>query len=142
MSFTQNRFGALLGEEETEIDKLGNIKPVEKKGDAPPPTRREQRRATTGTRQPAGKLYALSDLHENRVAPPIVCLQWCLTLHVCILVSPPSRRDRGNRKDVSESTQVSSTETSSRPARPERAGRNEHSGRGRQFDRHSGTGIQ
>ena len=55
MSFTQNRFGALLGEEETEIDKLGNIKPVEKKGDAQPPTRREQRRATTGTRQPAGK---------------------------------------------------------------------------------------
>lgn len=57
MSFTQNRFGALLGEEETEIDKLGNLKPVEKKGDAPPPTRREQRRATTGTRQPAGKFF-------------------------------------------------------------------------------------
>lgn len=109
MSFSQNRFGVLLGEEETEIDKLGNIKPVEKKGDAPSPTRREQRRAATGTRQPA--------------------------------VSPPSRRDRGNRKDVSEATQVSNTESSSRPARPERAGRNEHTGRGRQFDRHSGTGI-
>lgn len=70
MSFTQNRFGALLGEEETEIDKLGNLKPVEKKGDAPPPTRREQRRATTGTRQPAGKFFFFSSsdiLHENRV---------------------------------------------------------------------------
>lgn len=53
MSFTQNRFGALLGEEETEIDKLGNLKPVEKKGDAGPPTRREVRRG--GFRQPAGK---------------------------------------------------------------------------------------
>lgn len=53
MSFTQNRFGALLGEEETEIDKLGNNKPIEKKGEPQPPTRREQRR--TGQRQPAGK---------------------------------------------------------------------------------------
>lgn len=53
MSFTQNRFGALLGEEETEIDKLGNVKPVEKKGDAQPPTRKEVRRG--GFRQPAGK---------------------------------------------------------------------------------------
>lgn len=53
MSFTQNRFGALLGEEETEIDKLGNVKPVEKKGDPQPPTRKEVRRG--GFRQPAGK---------------------------------------------------------------------------------------
>lgn len=85
MSFTQNRFGALLGEEETEIDKLGNIKPVEKKGDAPPPTRREQRRATTGTRQPAGKFNALSELHEKRVAsflchPRLLHRQWCLNV--------------------------------------------------------------
>lgn len=55
MSFTQNRFGALLGEEETEIDKLGNIKPVEKKGDAQPPNRREQRRGAQ--RQPASKVF-------------------------------------------------------------------------------------
>lgn len=55
MSFTQNRFGALLGEEETEIDKLGNNKPIEKKGEAQPPTRREQRR--TGQRQPAGNFF-------------------------------------------------------------------------------------
>lgn len=81
MSFTQNRFGALLGEEETEIDKLGNVKPVEKKGDAPPPTRREQRRATTGTRQPAGKLDAMSDLHENRVAPSLFAIPSAMMSH-------------------------------------------------------------
>ncbi|KAI8051875.1 hypothetical protein BDF21DRAFT_498376 [Thamnidium elegans] len=107
MSFTQNRFGALLGEEETEIDKLGNVKPVEKKGDAGPPTRREVRRG--GFRQPA--------------------------------VSPPSRRDRGNRKDVSEPIQTTTTETT-KNSRPEKPGRStEGGGRGRQFDRHSGTGI-
>jgi hypothetical protein len=78
MSFTQNRFGALLGEEETEIDKLGNIKPVEKKGDAQPPTRREQRRATTGTRQPAGKFLFFflpqTFLHEIASQFLIKCL--------------------------------------------------------------------
>jgi hypothetical protein len=55
MSFTENRFGVLLGEEETEIDKLGNVKPVEKKDDGQPPTRREQRRGAQ--RQPAGKVF-------------------------------------------------------------------------------------
>jgi len=109
MSFIQNRFGALLGEEETEIDKLGNVKPVEKKDDGQQPNRRKQLRATTGTRQPA--------------------------------VSPPSKRDRGNRKDVSASAEVSSTEDASKSARPERAGRNDFGGRGRQFDRHSATGV-
>ena len=53
MSLSNNRFGALLGEEETEIDKLGNVKPIEKKDDGQAPTRREQRRG--GQRQAAGK---------------------------------------------------------------------------------------
>lgn len=52
MSFTQNRFTALSGDGETEVDKLGNVKPVEKKNDQPP-TRRDLRKA--GQRQPAGK---------------------------------------------------------------------------------------
>jgi plasminogen activator inhibitor 1 RNA-binding protein len=54
-------------------------------------------------------------------------------------VSPPSRRDRGNRKDVSEPVVESSTERKSN--KPEKPGRSEGNGRGRQFDRHSGTGI-
>ncbi|KAG1180048.1 hypothetical protein G6F70_000770 [Rhizopus microsporus] len=44
MSFTPNRFAALLGDEEGEVDKLGNLKPAEKKDKDQPPTRREQRR--------------------------------------------------------------------------------------------------
>ncbi|RCH91750.1 hypothetical protein CU098_010349, partial [Rhizopus stolonifer] len=109
MSFTHNRFGVLLGEEETEVDKLGNTKPVEKKGEPQPPTRRDLRR--TSHRQPA--------------------------------VSPPSRRDRGGRKNLSETNAaIDTTETNKqRPPRPAGGGRSEFTGRGRQFDRHSGTGI-
>jgi len=57
------------------------------------------------------------------------------------LVSPPSRRDRGNRKDVTESTPVVpavTAETSER--KPRRSANGEHNGP-RKFDRHSGTGI-
>ncbi|KAI9261102.1 hypothetical protein BY458DRAFT_557355, partial [Sporodiniella umbellata] len=46
MSFVANRFAALSGEESSEVDKLGNTKPLEKKESEQPPTRREQRRAT------------------------------------------------------------------------------------------------
>jgi plasminogen activator inhibitor 1 RNA-binding protein len=53
MSFAQNRFDALLGDEDTEVDKLGNVKPKEKKDADKPPTRRDVRR--NGQRQPAGK---------------------------------------------------------------------------------------
>jgi hypothetical protein len=53
MSFTANRFDALFGSEGTEVDKLGNVKPKEKKESDKPPTRRDLRR--TGQRQPAGK---------------------------------------------------------------------------------------
>ncbi|CAO3658192.1 unnamed protein product [Rhizopus stolonifer] len=52
MSSGTNRFAALLGEENTEIDKLGNNKPAEKKESDQPPTRREQRR-TIQKRVPA-----------------------------------------------------------------------------------------
>lgn len=48
-----NRFAALLGDENTEVDKLGNVKPAEKKESDHPPTRREQRR-TNQKRVPAG----------------------------------------------------------------------------------------
>jgi hypothetical protein len=53
MSFTANRFDALFGSEGTEVDKLGNVKPKEKKESDKLPTRRDLRR--TGQRQPAGK---------------------------------------------------------------------------------------
>lgn len=62
------------------------------------------------------------------------------------IVSPPSRRDRGNRKDVDSSYQAAPIENNnnnSKPAKPERqGGGGGGGGRGRQFDRHSGTGIQ
>lgn len=54
MSFTPSRFAALLGDEEGEVDKLGNLKPAEKKDKDQPPTRREQRRINQ-KRVPAGK---------------------------------------------------------------------------------------
>ncbi|KAI8997073.1 hypothetical protein BDB01DRAFT_714016 [Pilobolus umbonatus] len=104
MSLASNRFVALLGDEDVEVDKLGNAKPIEKKTDSQP-TRRETRR--TGIRQPA--------------------------------VSPPSRRDRGNRKEVAETPFNAPVpdETSERKSRPRRS-----EGDGpRKFDRHSGTGI-
>ncbi|KAI8344958.1 hypothetical protein BD560DRAFT_411778 [Blakeslea trispora] len=110
MSFSQNRFDILLGDEETEVDKLGNTKPAEKKGDAQPPTRRDLRRA--GQRQPA--------------------------------VSPPSRRERGSRRgDGFEGSAATSNVNDATGENKSRSkpGRSEFSGRGRQYDRHSGTGI-
>ncbi|KAI9478506.1 MAG: hypothetical protein EXX96DRAFT_571174 [Benjaminiella poitrasii] len=112
MSYSQNRFNALLNEDETEVDKLGNIKPVEKKDNNKLPTRREAHRI--GQRGQAA-------------------------------VSPPSRRERGNRKKAGETGGNDATtgqDNFERPARLEKpGGRFEYTGRGRQFDRHSGTGI-
>lgn len=99
MSLTSNRFVALLGEDEVEVDNLGNAKPVEKKNDSQP-TRREARR--NGHRQPA--------------------------------VSPPSRRDRGNRKEAETTTAPVEEERKHRPRKTESDGP-------RRYDRHSGTGI-
>lgn len=64
-------------------------------------------------------------------------------LSLLYIVSPPSRRDRGNRKDVTEAP-TETTDSSQKNTRPERPGRptDGGNGRGRQFDRHSGTGIK
>ncbi|KAI7903017.1 uncharacterized protein BX663DRAFT_531112 [Cokeromyces recurvatus] len=109
MSYSQNRFNALLNEEETEIDKLGNTKPVQKKDNDKLPTRREMRRSS----------------QRGQVA-----------------VSPPSRRDRGSRREATEGDASTSNYNHENPARSDKSGgRFEYAGRGRQFDRHSGTGI-
>lgn len=129
MSFSQNRFNALLGDEETEVDKLGNVKPVEKKNDQPP-TRRELRK--TGQRQPAGnkkkKIKTNNERVNNYISLPYI-------------VSPPSRRGhRSNNKNEGDNNNlnIEAPQETTRPPR-EKPGRWE--GRGRQFDRHSGTGI-
>ncbi|KAI8391385.1 uncharacterized protein BYT42DRAFT_542943 [Radiomyces spectabilis] len=108
-----NRFEALLGDEETEVDKLGNVKPVDKKED--PKTRRDTRKLHT---QPA--------------------------------VSPPSRREprgRGDyfRRDNDNAQANEQPRFKSDDREPRQGGRGGFGGgqrgRGRQFDRHSGTGM-
>lgn len=139
-AFSNNPF-ALLGEEETETDKLGNTKPVEKKKEEP--TTRAAKRDAERKRQGrvAGMTQASAHLCGFRYfdGPNI---------QIPFSVSPPSARrgrDRGlsqpddsRRGEKTESGPVDIVEAGG--SRPGYAG-NRPTRYHREHDRQSGTGL-